>query len=254
MSLGGADVIGPHTSSTQAGHGEVYRLTAARTGAARSLRLYLDASSTASKVVLGLYADTAGEAGALLGTGTITAPQAGAWNTVSLATPIPIVAGTHYWFALLNPNDATGTSRGVTARAARGGLERGSASENLLGLPALWAIGGRWSDGPVSGAVWGSTAPIPPALSVSPTSVSLGSTPDGAVGHAARWRSPTPATARSRTRSSDNAAWLRGRPASGSAPADGHRRREPDGPQPGHLHRDGHGHRARASAVTDRCR
>ena len=42
-------------------------MTASRTGPATSLRLYLDASSRASKVVLGLYADAGGEAGALLG-------------------------------------------------------------------------------------------------------------------------------------------------------------------------------------------
>ena len=65
-----------------------------RPASATSLRLYLDASSRASQLVLGLYADAGGEPGALLGSGhDRPRPTAGAWNTVTLAAPIALASG-----------------------------------------------------------------------------------------------------------------------------------------------------------------
>jgi glucose/arabinose dehydrogenase len=230
--LGGADVIGSHTSRSDAGHGETYRFTAARSGAANALRLYLDASSTASKVVLGLYGELAGEPAALLGTGTITAPRAGEWNAAQLATPVPLVAGTNYWFALLNPADATGTLAWRDRAGGTGGPERGSASHTLTALPAVWAIGGRWSDGPVSGTVWGSTAPIPPALDLAPSAVTLGAVQGGT----AVSQTLAVANAGSGTLTfsvSDDAAWLTASPGSGGTPANVTLTADPTGLDPG---------------------
>ncbi len=100
--------------------------TAARGGPATPLRLYVDGASTASKLTLGLYADTGGEAGALLASATKTNPTAGAWNTVALPSAVNLVAGTHYWLGLLNPSDATGTLRWRDRAGGSGGLERTS--------------------------------------------------------------------------------------------------------------------------------
>ena len=154
-------MIGTSTSRATTGHGEVYRITASRSGAATTLRLYLDASSTASRLVLGLYSDVGGEAGALLASGTVNTPAAGAWNTVALPAGI-VAAGTNYWFALLNPTGSTGTLAWRDRAGGSGGLERSSQSGTLAALPATWAIGGRYTDGPVSGSAWAGGTPCRP--------------------------------------------------------------------------------------------
>ena len=127
--LAGADAVGDeHVRRPPRAAARSTASPRSRTGPAQSLRLYLDASSRASKVVLGLYADAGGEAGALLGSATLTAPAAGAWNTRALSTPVPLVAGTPYWFGLLNPADSTGTLAWRDHAGGSGGLERTSAS------------------------------------------------------------------------------------------------------------------------------
>ena len=155
-------MVGVNTSSATPGHAEAYRTDGGRTGVATSLRLYLDAASRASKLVLGVYADVAGEPGALLGTGTRAAPAAGAWNTVTLTTSVPIVAGTAYWISLLNPSDSTGTLSWRDRAGGSGGPERGSAGNALTALPGLWATGAAYSDGPLSASAWGLAGPLPP--------------------------------------------------------------------------------------------
>jgi hypothetical protein len=151
----------------------VYRITATRGGPATSLRLYLDGASTASKLTVGLYADTGGDAGALLASATKLTPTAGAWTTVALSSSVNLTAGTHYWLGLLNPSDATGTLRWRDRAGGSGGLERTSLSNNLTGLPLTWLSSGFYTDGPVSGGAWGDGAPVPSALAVSPTSLAL---------------------------------------------------------------------------------
>jgi hypothetical protein len=181
------------------------------------LRLYVDGASTASKLVLGLYANTGGEAGALLGSGTKLNPTPGAWNTVTLPSAVNLVAGTHYWLGLLNPSDSTGTLRWRDRVGGGGGLERTSLSGNLVGLPLGWLSGGFYTDGPVSGAAWGSGAPIPSALAVTPASVALAAVQGGS----------DVSTSLSLTNSGDgpleftvthDVPWLRVAPATGTTP------------------------------------
>ena len=92
-----------------------------------------------------------------------------------LASGINLTAGTNYWFAALNPNSSTGTLRWRDhAGGVSGGPERTSQGRTLSALPATWASQGSFSDGPLSAYVVGSTGPPPPpALSVSPTSLTL---------------------------------------------------------------------------------
>jgi hypothetical protein len=136
-----------------------------------ALRLYLDAASTASKLVVGLYAnsrvenDPDDEAGALLGTATLLNPRPGGWNEVRLPEPVPIVAGATYWFALLNPHDATGRLIWHDRASEPYGLERTSQSLTLTALPPNRLIGLAYSNGgPVSGAAYG----VPPGVRVTP--------------------------------------------------------------------------------------
>ncbi len=97
-------------------------------------------SSTASDLVLGLYADDGGAATTLLGSGRIENPQPDAWNQVDVDIP-GIVAGRKYWIALLNPADGTGFLKWHALNGDDGTPEQESASATLGALPATWQPG-----------------------------------------------------------------------------------------------------------------
>jgi glucose/arabinose dehydrogenase len=217
--LAGADVVGSNTSQAAPGQAEVYRTVADATGAATALRLYLDPTSAASAVVIGLYADSGGVPAGLLASARLNGPQAGAWNQVSVSGPT-LTAGTAYWIGVLDPSDATGVLRWRDRAGGGGGPERTSQSQSLSALPATWATGATWSDGPISGHVLGTlSAPPPPALGVSPSSLAFSATAGGAnPANQALSVTNTGSGALSFT-ASDNAPWLSVSPASGSAPA-----------------------------------
>ena len=92
--LGGAAVVGTNLSSAPPGAGRPTRSRAPSPAPSTRLRLYVDGSSTATQLVLGLYSDLGDAPAALLGTGSITTVAKGAWNEVTLASPIAMTAGT----------------------------------------------------------------------------------------------------------------------------------------------------------------
>ncbi|MCL4532519.1 MAG: RHS repeat protein, partial [Actinobacteria bacterium] len=86
-----------------AGMAEAFVYTATRSATIDHLWIYLDQSSTASQVVVGLYDNAEGDhPGTLLVQGTITSPTAGAWNSTTVA-PTEIAQGQTYWIAVLGP-------------------------------------------------------------------------------------------------------------------------------------------------------
>src|SRR4029077_325279 len=97
-----------HVDTNVAGLAEAFKAVAATTGSVSALRVFLDTTSTASSVKVGLYSNAAGNhPGTLLTTGTITTPVANAQNTVSVP-PAAVTAGQTYWVAVLAPNGSTG--------------------------------------------------------------------------------------------------------------------------------------------------
>jgi hypothetical protein len=98
-------------------------------------------------VVVGVYDDTGGHPGNLLGRATISAPHAG-WNTVTVPT-ILLTAGRRYWIALLSPAGA-----GTVAFADRAGKPAGpsetSKRTDLTDLPTAWVTGATYQDAPLS--------------------------------------------------------------------------------------------------------
>ena len=134
------------TNSIATGQAEAFQATAKASGNLKSLVLYLDASSTVSQLVAGLYADAGGHPGTLLGQGSSTPVVKGAWNPISLPST-NVVAGTPYWIAIL------GTGSGTLAfRASTGGgcnAETDSQS-SLASLPSNWSSGAVSSNCPVS--------------------------------------------------------------------------------------------------------
>jgi hypothetical protein len=141
----GDQAIEPGQDQNALGSAEAFQSTATTTGSMSKLSLYLDPSSTAAKVTVGLYTDTGTHPGTLLTTGSTTTPAAGAWNTITVPATA-ITAGTRYWIALLGTQSGT-----IRFRDTQGGCSaESSASSSLTALPATWAAGTRWADCPLS--------------------------------------------------------------------------------------------------------
>jgi hypothetical protein len=138
----GSATMGTISDNMPKGQAESFRVYATTTGTITSLSVYLDANTT--PIVLGLYANTGTQPGALLGQATVAAPVAG-WNTVTLPA-ISVSAGVPYWVTVLGksgiPNFRT------SADAA--GVSYGSASTTLTALPATWTSGPMWTGATIS--------------------------------------------------------------------------------------------------------
>ena len=77
----GNQAIEGNADSDTAGTAEAFQSTAASSGTASDVFVYVD-STPPAKVTAGVYADAAGHPGALLAQGTLTAPKGAAWNDV----------------------------------------------------------------------------------------------------------------------------------------------------------------------------
>lgn len=179
-SLVGAEILGENKQWVEPGFGSIYLMQAGATGTARSLRLFVDGTSTATRAKLALYSDVDLQPGVRLATATIDAPKAGQWNAAKLSTPVPITAGERYWFALLNPPEGTGR---LHYRDRAGGRELGqwTVAEGIADLPATWTTwDGYWhSDGHVSGGAWAEdvVTPTPTATPTATATVSPSPSP-----------------------------------------------------------------------------
>jgi outer membrane protein assembly factor BamB len=141
----GDQVVEAQPDSDSAGRAEAFRTAAIAAGSLSQVRFYLDASSTATKVIVGVYADNAGKVGAMLTQGTTTTPVNGAWNQITVP-PVGLTSGAAYWIAILVPT-GSGT---VRFRDRAGGTSETSSAASLTALPATWVTGVKYTDGPMS--------------------------------------------------------------------------------------------------------
>jgi hypothetical protein len=132
--------------SDPVGEAEAFTTTAAVTGSVTRLRLFVDTTTTATSVVIGLYSNNAGHPGTLLTSGIITAPAKGQNNEVAV-TAAPVTAGQTYWLAVLG----RGGTVGFRDRGAVGaGSSEASAQVGLTTLPTAWSSGSVFTDGLLS--------------------------------------------------------------------------------------------------------
>ena len=159
--LVGNQQIETKTDSNPAGNAEAFREVAASSGTLTKLTVYVDPLSGATQLTAGIYSDSGGHPGTLLGQGTLNAPVAGSWNEVSVPAT-SITGGTTYWIAILSPS-GTGTIRFRDRCCGGGSPVETSSQTTLTALPGAWTTGARFSDGPAS--VWGggSGVALPPA-------------------------------------------------------------------------------------------
>jgi hypothetical protein len=138
--------IEPNLDSNSAGMAEAFVYSASSSGTVTQLSVYLDARSTASRVILGLYTNGNGHPGRLLAQGTTDHPTRGVWNSVAIPAT-NLSAGTKYWIAILAPSGA-GTIR--FRDRSTGGNNETSAQANLTTLPSTWSTGTVWFNSPAS--------------------------------------------------------------------------------------------------------
>jgi hypothetical protein len=145
--LAGQPSVLPNLNSNPAGQAEAFRTRAEASGTLRKLSLYLDSASSSTSAVVGIYSDTGGHPGTLLGAGVVNSPVNGGWNTVAVPATA-VSAGTNYWIAVLAPTGA-GSVRFRDAGGAGTAAET-SLQTNLTALPSTWATGGTFAEGPLS--------------------------------------------------------------------------------------------------------
>ncbi|MGZ4603860.1 MAG: BACON domain-containing protein, partial [Kineosporiaceae bacterium] len=208
----GDQTIETAVDSNPAGAAEAFQTTAVASGNLATLTVYVDAGSTASRLVAGVYTNSSGHPGALLTQGTLNAPTAGAWNDVSV-TSVPIASGTSYWIALLGPS---GTLKFRDRCCGKGTAAETAAQTGLATLPGTWATGSTFKDGPFS--AYGS-APVAPVLVVSPASISFSASVGGSNPPSQSLGISNGGTGSLSWSATPGAAWLSVSPAGGTGPA-----------------------------------
>lgn len=154
--------------SNAAGRAQAFQALANTSGVVSSLTLYVDPTSTASQIAIGLYSDSGGHPSSLLTQASFT-PQAGTWNTVSVPATA-VVAGAQYWIAVLG----LGSGRPYFRDTPSPCTSEGSTSSTLTTLPTVWSTGGIWAACALSayGSSDGSGS-VAVAVAVAPASATL---------------------------------------------------------------------------------
>ena len=141
--------------SNPAGMAEAFPFTAATSGQALTLSVYVDSHTKATKMMAGLYSDANGHPGALLASGSWSTPQTGNWDTVSLPST-GVTSGQSYWLAILG----TGGASYFRDRSSGPCSSETSSQTTLKSLPSSWKSGRTWQTCPVSMYIGGTPAKV----------------------------------------------------------------------------------------------
>lgn len=207
----GTQTVARSIDTNQSGQAEAFQFAATSSGTLASLSVYVDSSTSATKLVAGLYASSGQNPGTLLTQGSITSVTRGAWNTVAVP-PVTVNAGTVYWITILGAGgNLSFRDTGVNC------VSQSSAQSNLTTLPATWSVGARWFSCTLS--AYGSAATAGSALSISQTSVSFSATQGSGTNPPAATVNLTNTGSGTLTyTTTSDASWLSVSPASGTAP------------------------------------
>jgi hypothetical protein len=142
----GDQTVESNTDGNRIGVAEAFQYTAALTGTVTTLTVYLDNGNKSNSVVVGIYSDSGGHPGTLLGQATISGPSRGAWNSTPNTLSVSVTAGKRYWIAILSASGGRVAFRDRTT----GGTSETCASTGLSGLPSTWRTGKVGSNAPMS--------------------------------------------------------------------------------------------------------
>jgi PA14 domain len=172
----GSNVVQPAIDTNVAGRAEAFSQTASASGTIDRLSFYLDGTSTASQVAVGLYSDASLSPGRRLGRCTVTRPRAGGWSSCGLAA-VSITSGRRYWAAILQPTSSTGTIKFRDVLSV-GAPSYTSTSDSLGSLPRTYRAGQGGSSSPAS--IYADLTPIPsPTPDTTPPDTSITIGPSG---------------------------------------------------------------------------
>jgi hypothetical protein len=130
----GDKTLEPWVDSKPQGVAQAFQTTPKKTGVITTAQVYLDASSTATELVAGIYRDNNGHPGTLVAQGNLSTLKSGAWNPI----PIPVVSVTAaqpYWIVILG---SKGQIRYLDRVGSGNGLMETSTSKTLTSLPSKW--------------------------------------------------------------------------------------------------------------------
>jgi hypothetical protein len=156
----GDDIVESQSDFLAAGRAEAFSLRAGASGVARTVHVYIGAANAATTLIVGLYSDVDGHAGARLRTAAASVSDAGTWTTLRISR-LRLVSGTTYWLAILGEG---GTLR-YRDRAEGSCVSETSAQSSLRRLPRAWKSGTAYADCPVSAYV---TTAAPPPINTTP--------------------------------------------------------------------------------------
>ena len=137
----GSQAIEANLDSNATGLAEAFPFTATASGQVGSFNFFLDETSAATKIYLGIYKDSSGKPGSLLTQGSTTQLYPGTWNSVTV-TAASVTSGTAYWIAIL------GTTGGIPYfydRSTTTCHSQTSSQSNLTSLPSTWTTGKTWN-------------------------------------------------------------------------------------------------------------
>ncbi|MGH2878957.1 MAG: hypothetical protein ACRDK4_05035 [Solirubrobacteraceae bacterium] len=156
--LGSASTTYPTAEKTKEGRIEAAKFTALKSGVIEEILFRTNGeASTATALMLGVYADSAGSPGAVLGEGThVGKPGANEWVAVT-GLSIVVTAGTVYWLAWL----PTGGETHYNLAKEGGARDESSAVGHAKLESTTWSA---FTDGPVGiQALGAETKAVPPA-------------------------------------------------------------------------------------------
>jgi hypothetical protein len=155
--LVGDDTVQTDRVSLSGGQAAAYQYTAAQSGLASVLRVYLDAGSSTPVLRAALYSDQNGSPGGILAQGSASGLVPG-WTSINIS-PVPVLRSTRYWIAILSP---LGSGTLNLRQAASGGSSLASAQTSLAALPQPFASGIPGARSPLAAYV----QQVPPAITL----------------------------------------------------------------------------------------
>ena len=193
--LFGNQSLANYADNNPAGSAQAFSYAATASGTTTDIELYVNSGATATKLIVGLYSDASGTPGTLLTTGSLSAPQLGAWNDVSVSSAT-ITQGTSYWIAVLG----TGGVLNYLDSSSGTGASYVESATGLTSLPSTYSPGAKYTvspasayvNGVLSGGGGGTSAPSNTAPPVVSGTVQQGNTrlPRTGRGRAARRLTP----------------------------------------------------------------
>ena len=187
--LVGSSATQTFAESNAAGVARAFRYTAASSGSVDELNVFLDASSTAASVHVGLFSSSSDRPHTRLTTCTVLAPRSG-WNACT-APAATVTVGATYWLAVLAPSD-TGGRLVVRDRPRNGAVSYASSKASLTSMPALFPMGSK-RNGFSPASIYGATATAPVDATAPSVPAGLSKTAASATSVSLAWTASTDA-------------------------------------------------------------